>query len=41
MLAHAVDYDGDGRADIIGSVPDALASMANFLVNHGWVDARH
>ncbi len=32
----AVDGDGDGRRDIWGDVPDALASMANFLVQHGW-----
>ena len=27
----AVDFDGDGRRDIVGSVPDALGSTANFL----------
>lgn len=32
----AVDFDGDGRRDIAGSVPDALASTANFLKNAGW-----
>jgi lytic murein transglycosylase len=32
----AVDFDGDGRRDIVGSVPDALASTANFLKNAGW-----
>jgi len=31
FLAHAIDFDGDGRADIWGSVPDALASAANLL----------
>jgi membrane-bound lytic murein transglycosylase B len=31
-LAYAVDADGDGRRDIWGSAPDALASTANFLV---------
>lgn len=30
-LAWAVDGDGDGRRDIWGSAPDALASTANFL----------
>ncbi len=35
-LAYAVDYDGDGRRDIWGSLPDALASAANFLSNIGW-----
>ena len=32
----AVDFDGDGRRDLVNSVPDALASTANFLVNAGW-----
>ena len=32
----AVDFDGDGRRDIVGSVPDALASTARFLQNAGW-----
>lgn len=32
----AVDLDGDGRRDIVGSVPDALGSTANFLVRAGW-----
>src|SRR5262249_11188965 len=33
---YAVDYDGDGRRDLIHSVPDLLASGANFLVGLGW-----
>ena len=32
----AVDFDGDGRRDIVDSVPDALASTAQFLKNAGW-----
>jgi lytic murein transglycosylase len=32
----AVDYDGNGRADLIHSAPDVLASTANFLKGHGW-----
>ncbi|MGE0237620.1 MAG: lytic murein transglycosylase [Parvibaculaceae bacterium] len=32
----AVDFDGDGRKDTINSVPDALASSANFLKRAGW-----
>lgn len=32
----AVDFDGDGRRDIVDSVPDALASTANFLKKGGW-----
>lgn len=35
-LAHAVDYDGDGRRDIWGSAQDALASAANYLAVSGW-----
>ena len=33
---YAVDFDGDGRADIFHSVPDALASAAQQLVGKGW-----
>lgn len=33
---YAVDYDGDGRRDLVHSVPDILASTANFLKAHGW-----
>ncbi|MET0531273.1 MAG: lytic murein transglycosylase [Microvirga sp.] len=34
----AVDGDGDGRRDIMASVPDALHSTANFLKKAGWVN---
>ena len=33
---HGVDFDGDGRVDMIHSVPDALASAANLLKSFGW-----
>jgi lytic murein transglycosylase len=33
---HGVDLDGDGRVDIWHSVPDALGSAAQQLVNKGW-----
>ncbi len=33
---HGVDFDGDGRVDMIRSLPDALASAANLMVNFGW-----
>jgi lytic murein transglycosylase len=33
---YAVDGDGDGRRDLIHSVPDVLASTANFLRSYGW-----
>lgn len=32
----AVDGDGDGRRDLVGSIPDALASTANYLARAGW-----
>src|SRR5262249_58659515 len=35
-LKYAVDFDGDGRADIWHSVPDALASAAKQLLGEGW-----
>jgi membrane-bound lytic murein transglycosylase B len=35
-LKYAVDFDGDGRADIWRSVPDVLASIANYLRQFGW-----
>jgi membrane-bound lytic murein transglycosylase B len=35
-LRYAVDFDGDGRADIWSSVPDVLASIANYLQKFGW-----
>lgn len=34
--AYAIDYDGDGYADLFNSVPDAVASVANYLKVHGW-----
>jgi membrane-bound lytic murein transglycosylase B len=37
-LAHAVDYDGDGRRDIWSSQPDVFASIANYLASAGWND---
>jgi lytic murein transglycosylase len=36
-LRIAVDFDGDGRRDIVASVPDALGSTANYLRRAGWV----
>ena len=35
-LEYAVDGDGDGRADIWSSDADTAASIANYLVKHGW-----
>ena len=36
FVNYAVDFEGDGRADIWSSVPDALASSANYLSKSGW-----
>ncbi len=33
---YAVDFDGNGRRDLVRSVPDLLASTANYLRAHGW-----
>ena len=33
---YGVDYDGDGKRDLIHSVPDVLASTANYLQGLGW-----
>ncbi|MDB5526256.1 MAG: putative transglycosylase protein [Rhizobium sp.] len=35
-LKYAVDFDGDGDKDIWNSVPDALGSIASYLVAKGW-----
>lgn len=32
----AVDFDGDGRRDLVSSIPDALASTAHYLKRAGW-----
>ena len=32
----AVDFDGDGRRDLVSTIPDALASTAHFLQKAGW-----
>jgi lytic murein transglycosylase len=32
----AVDYDGDGKRNLIRSVPDVIGSTANYLVSLGW-----
>lgn len=36
FLKYAVDGDGDGLRDLWGSLPDSLASAANFLRGIGW-----
>ena len=39
-LAFAQDFDGDGRRDIWNNLGDVFASIANYLRQHGWSDAR-
>jgi membrane-bound lytic murein transglycosylase B len=34
--AYAYDYDGDGRRDIWGTLPDVFASIANYLASFNW-----
>lgn len=36
ILKYGVDFDGDGHIDLRGSTGDAIGSVANFLVQHGW-----
>lgn len=36
ILAYGVDFDGDGAIDLRNSTVDAIGSVANFLVRHGW-----
>ena len=36
-VKYAVDFDGDGRKDLMRSIPDMLASTANYLKSFGWV----
>jgi len=38
FLRLAVDFDGDGRRDIVGSVPDVIGSTANYLARAGWTN---
>ncbi len=40
FLTYAVDYNGDGKRDLWGTVPDALASAANYIKQHGWTTGR-
>ncbi|MGH7006354.1 MAG: lytic murein transglycosylase, partial [Alphaproteobacteria bacterium] len=39
-IQHAVDFDGDGRADLFSSLPDVFASIANYEVQRGRWDSR-
>jgi lytic murein transglycosylase len=35
-IKYAVDFDSNGRRDLLRSAPDVLASTANFLASYGW-----
>ena len=35
-VKYAVDFDGDRRRDLFGSVPDMMASTANYMKQKGW-----
>ena len=35
-LQYAVDYDKDGQRDLLNNIPDAIASVGNYLKAHGW-----
>ena len=35
-IKYAVDFDNNGRRDLLRSAPDVLASTANFLASYGW-----
>ena len=37
LMRYAVDGNGDGRVDLAGNTDDAIASVGNFLKEHGWV----
>ncbi|MBL7001026.1 MAG: lytic murein transglycosylase B [Gammaproteobacteria bacterium] len=34
--SYAVDFDGDGEANLFDSLPDVLGSVANYFKRHGW-----
>ncbi len=35
-FAHAIDYDGDGKRNLIKSVPDVIGSTGKYLAHLGW-----
>lgn len=39
-VKYSVDFDGDGRKDLIRSIPDMLASTANYFKSKGWISGQ-
>ncbi len=39
-LAHAQDFDADGRRDIWTGLPDVFASIANYMKAYGWIEGQ-
>lgn len=37
---YSVDFDGDGRRDLLNSPADAIGSVANYFSKHGWQDSK-
>ncbi len=37
FMRYAIDFDGDGRRDVLNNVADAIGSVGNFLSRHGWL----
>lgn len=37
IIAYGVDFDNDGKIDLVNSLPDAIGSVANYLNKHGFI----